>query len=246
MAARILAAHGCRVVVLECGRPTKLGATFDRDQADRERAFVRTDSGTRQPIGDPWTASGVGGGMEFYDGISFRYQPVDFDPSAHIRSDLDPRWPIGPAMLAPHYRAVEHLVGIAGDAATARATGIDEPLPLPAHRPAKRASVLSAAAGRLGLSPFPVPIAINSRNRHGRPNCDSSKRMRRSALPEPREGERDGSSTPCAVAQRPRSNRLARERIGRSVDPDLRRPGRWCRIRRSPIPGRAERCMPGW
>ncbi|MGW0711928.1 GMC oxidoreductase [Streptomyces sp. NPDC002643] len=131
-----------------------------------------TPSGSLSPVGRPWSASGVGGGMTLYAGISFRLRQVDFDARAHVAPDaLDPAWPIGYDDLRPYYDRVERDFGVA------RTTGADpleppgRPAVMPAHPPSRQGQLIADAGRRVGLTPFPTPLAINSVPYAGRPAC---------------------------------------------------------------------------
>lgn len=47
--------------------------------SNSEPAICRSENGTWNENGYPWTTANVGGGTLFYGGASFRYQEVDFN-----------------------------------------------------------------------------------------------------------------------------------------------------------------------
>jgi paromamine 6'-oxidase/6'''-hydroxyneomycin C oxidase/2'-deamino-2'-hydroxyparomamine 6'-oxidase len=158
--------------VLEEGGRAPSDHDFEASQYDRERAFVSNPGLPIRRVGDPWSATALGGGTIFYAAISFRYREVDFDAREHVAPDaLDPKWPIDYQDLRPEYDEVEQLIGVA------RSTGVDptEPPSPPAWQPphpySPQAARLAAAASRLRLHPFPTPLAINSRPANGFPAC---------------------------------------------------------------------------
>lgn len=81
-------------------------------------------------------------------------------------------WPIGYAELEPFYAQAEQALGIAGRAGSnpfeTPRTGA-YPNPPHVYRPSSR--LLEAGAKELGLHPFPLPMAINSRVFDGRAKC---------------------------------------------------------------------------
>lgn len=104
----------------------------------------------------------VGGPSVFYGGVALRLREEDFAPGAAIVGDSGAEWPFGYAELAPYYDWAESLLGVAGDdTRDPTAPPRDAPYPqrpAPFTRPAQR---MAAAARRLGLNPFPLPLAIN-------------------------------------------------------------------------------------
>lgn len=171
--AHLLARSGLRVLLLEEGDRIGPGATLDALEPGWEPALVRTGRRRTVPLGRPWSARGLGGGMGLFAGIGFRLRHVDFDARKHVADDaLDPRWPLAYADLREHYDEVEGLLGVA------RARGAD-PLepdgagpPLPPHPYSPHGLLLATAGRRLGLRPFPTPLLINSAPYRGRPACD--------------------------------------------------------------------------
>lgn len=104
----------------------------------------------------------VGGLSVFYGGVSLRFRERDFEPDAEIVGDSGAEWPLGYAELEPYYAQAERLLGVGG------AAGLDptEPyrsgdFPHPPPPPAAAARRIGEAAERLGLRPFPLPLAIN-------------------------------------------------------------------------------------
>jgi paromamine 6'-oxidase/6'''-hydroxyneomycin C oxidase/2'-deamino-2'-hydroxyparomamine 6'-oxidase len=107
-----------------------------------------------------------------YAGISFRLRGVDMDARAHVAPDaLDPAWPIGYEELRPYYDRIERCIGVS------RAPGADPleppglPAVMPAHPYSTQGRLLADSGRRIGLRPFPTPLAINSVPYAGRPAC---------------------------------------------------------------------------
>ncbi len=115
----------------------------------------------------------VGGPSVFYGGVALRLREEDFAPGAPIVGDSGAEWPFGYAELAPYYDWAESLLGVAGDDSgdpTAPARDAAYPQrPAPFTPPAQR---MAAAARRLGLNPFPLPLAINYSASDERSGCE--------------------------------------------------------------------------
>lgn len=114
----------------------------------------------------------VGGPSVFYGGVALRLREEDFAPGAAIVGDSGAEWPFGYSELAPYYDWAESLLGVAGDderdptAPPREAPYPQRPAPFTA--PAQR---MAAAARRLGLNPFPLPLAINYAESEERAKC---------------------------------------------------------------------------
>lgn len=104
----------------------------------------------------------VGGPSVFYGGVALRLREQDFDPGPAIVTDSGAEWPFGYDELAPFYDWAETLLGVAGDDRDdPTAPTRDAPYPqspAPFTPPAQR---VADAARRIGLNPFPLPLAIN-------------------------------------------------------------------------------------
>lgn len=142
--ARTLAEKGCHVAVLEYGGLVSPGALHGPHQAAYSAAL--TSSGPAD--GKPWTACCVGGGMQFYNAITFRYREADLSASRYLATDMEIDWPITLQELDPYYTEIEHLLGISG------ANGF------PSYPASPRGVMLSNAMQALGISPKNIPLAI--------------------------------------------------------------------------------------
>ncbi len=104
----------------------------------------------------------VGGPSVFYGGVALRLRERDFAPGAPIVGDSGAEWPFDYHELSRYYDWAESLLGVAGDDAddpTAPPREAPYPQrPAPFTAPARR---MADAARRLGLHPFPLPLAIN-------------------------------------------------------------------------------------
>lgn len=188
--ARELSQSGFDVVVLEQG-PRLSPADFKHDELDYWLANGLTNS----PVHNPQTfrkdpnakavrpvdsnsavyARIVGGSSVHFTANFWRFHEIDF----HERSVLGEisgtgfaDWPIEYADLEPYYTKVEWEVGVSG---LAGASPFDpprsKPYPMP-PLPVKSSGVLLERGGRkLGLHPFPAPMAIASQPFRGRPAC---------------------------------------------------------------------------
>jgi choline dehydrogenase-like flavoprotein len=117
----------------------------------------------------------VGGSSNHFTANFWRFHEIDF----HERSVLGgiagtgfADWPISYQELEPYYSKVEWEVGVSG---LAYASPFDPPrtkgYPMP-PLPVKSSGVLfERGARKLGLHPFPAPMAIASQPFRGRPAC---------------------------------------------------------------------------
>jgi choline dehydrogenase-like flavoprotein len=122
-----------------------------------------------------WYAPMVGGSSNHFTANFWRFHEVDFDERSRlgaIAGTTFEDWPITYAELEPYYTKVEWDVGVSG---LAGASPFDpprsKPYPMP-PLPVKSSGVLfERGARKLGLHPFPAPMAINSVPYHDRPAC---------------------------------------------------------------------------
>jgi choline dehydrogenase-like flavoprotein len=187
--ARELSRAGNSVVVMEQG-PRMAPGQFEHD----ELKYRQLSGITNNPVQNPQTfrndparpgvqegrnsltyARVVGGSSAHFTANFWRLHPIDF----HERSVLGPisgtgfaDWPISYEELEPYYTKVEWEVGVSG---LAGASPFDPPrskaYPMP-PLPVKSSGVLfERGARRLGLHPFPAPMAIASMPYKGRAAC---------------------------------------------------------------------------
>lgn len=175
VACKVLAEKGWRVGVVEQGKKIEPGTHLDTVMQHAEKAIARDADGKWGPYGYPWTASAVGGGTVFYAGISFRYREIDFDARPYIAENaMDPKWPITYSDLDPYYNKVESLLGVCGDLdadpyISPNKTG----RLLPPHDYSQQGNLIAAVGKRLGLRPFPTPLAVNRTAHNGFPACEN-------------------------------------------------------------------------
>jgi choline dehydrogenase-like flavoprotein len=197
IAAYVLARAGARVCVLEKGPWLHPGNYGDDELRFGDRNFIeedplieprtfrnRPEDGEHLVVGRVLGISRcVGGGTVHYGAVSFRQRPEDFRAQSYWGSLPGAEivdWPFTYDELRPYYDKVERLVGIAGGqtrddphpgAPVPGAEWRSEPYPMPGHPPNYGAKLFEEAATRLGLHPYPTPVAINNLGHDGRPGC---------------------------------------------------------------------------
>ena len=121
------------------------------------------------------TANCVGGTMTHWAAWSWRYLPDDFhvlSKEGAVDGASLADWPYRYEDLAPFYDKAEREFGVAGDA---EANPFGAPrtteYPNPPHPPRASSLMFARGARKLGYTPFPLPMAINSREYNGRPKC---------------------------------------------------------------------------
>lgn len=174
-----LAQAGLSVLVLEKGGDYSLDETADDELLQTIRDMYRP-SGELDPTvlksaGKTLSSASrigqgmylVGGGTVRYAAISWRFRPEDFKKKTVYGSvegaDLAD-WPVSYEDLEPYYTKAELEIGISG------ISGADPTEPrrskdvlLPPLRTDPYAELIKSAAKRLGWTPFPIPMAINSK-----------------------------------------------------------------------------------
>jgi choline dehydrogenase-like flavoprotein len=188
--ARELSQAGFSVVVMEQG-PRLTAADFEHDELKycyhsgitNDPAFspqtFRNDPSAlavQPPIGNSLVyARIVGGSSNHFTGNYWRLHEIDF----HERSVLGSisgtgfaDWPISYQELEPYYTKVEWEVGVSGLAgACPTDPPRSKPYPMP-PLPVKSSGVLlERGARKLGLHPYPAPMAIASVPFRDRPAC---------------------------------------------------------------------------
>jgi choline dehydrogenase-like flavoprotein len=193
--AKELATAGLQVVLLERGkwytaadcrkddlrnqRTTILGNAFGPDDEGNPRVLV-DDRGQERILkpsegGYNNNAACVGGGTFSYGAMAWRFMEKDFRMrstyGAVAGSTLDD-WPVSYQDLEPYYEKAEIEIGVSGDVepnifkAPRR-----RPLPMPPLPPNREYQVLHAAARRIGLHPFDIPMFRNTVPYNDRAAC---------------------------------------------------------------------------
>ena len=193
--AKELSAAGLSVVLLERGkwytsndcrkddlrnqRTTVLGNAFGPEDEGNPRVLVDAEGVPHIMLpsesGYQNNAACVGGGTLSYGAMAWRYLPQDFRMrstyGAPAGSSLED-WPISYDDLEPYYEKAEYEIGISGDDSGTPFHGPRRrPLPMPPLPPNREFQILEPAAKRLGLRPFPIPMARNSVPYNGRGPC---------------------------------------------------------------------------
>jgi choline dehydrogenase-like flavoprotein len=185
--AKELATAGFRVVVLEQGPylreedyshdeikytfqpgltndPKAQPITYRKSEAERARPLKAIEYGRQ-----------VGGGSVHFTANYWRFHESDFHERSlfgEVRSADLHDWPIAYADLEPYYTKAEYDLGISGLAgANPFEAPRSKPYPLP-PMPVKSSGVLfERGTKKLGLHPFPAPVAILSQPYQGRAAC---------------------------------------------------------------------------
>ena len=185
--AKELSVAGFRVVVLEQG-PYLREKDFSHDELKYTVQSAITNDVKLQPVlyrhhehetAKPYKAveygRQVGGGSVHFTGNYWRFHESDFHERSlygEIAGTGFADWPIRYADLEPYYAKAEQDIGISGLAgANPFEAPRSGPYPLP-PMPVKSSGVLfERGAKKLGLHPFPAPVAILSQPYHGRGAC---------------------------------------------------------------------------
>src|SRR6267142_3079180 len=183
--AKELATAGFSVVVLEQG-PRLTTAQFDHDEFStfmrshnsnspetQPQTFRRTPKDIAQKAQVLVYGRMVGGSNAHFTGNFWRLHPSDFDEASRLGGVpgtglVD--WPIMYEELEPYYTKAEWELGVSGEPGLFDPPR-SRPYPMP-PLPGKSSGVLlERGARKLGLHPFPAPMAINSQPYRGRPGC---------------------------------------------------------------------------
>ena len=160
-------------------RTPALGNPFGPDDRRYRRVVVERDGSTRIVLpseGDYGNNAGcIGGGTVSYGAMAWRFMPQDFrmrSTYGEVRDSTLEDWPISYDDLEPFYERAEYEIGVAGDYTDNPFGGPrKKPFPMPAFPYNKEARLILAAAKRMGLHPFPLPMLRNSVPYNGRPAC---------------------------------------------------------------------------
>ena len=185
--AKELSGAGFSVVVLEQGPHLKAG-DFRHDEWSYDynggliwgskqghpQTFRKSATDTAKPAEAALGyAHNVGGSSVHFSGNFWRLRPIDFK-EASVRGTIAGTnfadWPISYEELEPYYTKVDWEIGV---------SGLQGPWDPPRSQdypckpmPIKGSDVLLERAGKkLGLNPYPAPVAILSEPHNGRPAC---------------------------------------------------------------------------
>ena len=179
MAAHRLVEAGWRVLLLERGAWVPRGdfnwnpkATLELTEHYSYESAYRGVSGSCGT--DVASVFCVGGPSVYYGGVSFRFREADFAPGPEIVGASGARWPYDYAELEPYYARAEQMLGVSGsdddDPTRPPRSG---PFPQPPAPLARVSERFAQSARDLGLSPFPLPLAINFSAGNGRKPCEA-------------------------------------------------------------------------
>ncbi len=185
--AKELSTAGFRVVVLEQGpyltekdyKHDEIGYTYQagltNDTKVQPVTYRKSESEQAKPIKAIMYGRQVGGGSVHFTANYWRFHESDFEersvfgnvPGAGLAD-----WPIKYADLEPYYTKAEYDLGISGVGGANPFEGPrSKPYPLP-PMPVKSSGVLfDRGAKKLGLHPYPAPMAILSQPYQGRAAC---------------------------------------------------------------------------
>jgi choline dehydrogenase-like flavoprotein len=194
--AKELSEAGLTVVILERGRHLQLqdahhdilNSQFDNsgplgfgpDLGPNPRTFrLRSSEAARlvyaNQDGSGRTGAAVGGGPTAYGCMAYRFVENDFKLKTLYgapRGSTVEDWPITYAELEPFYSKAEWELGISGQGdANPFEPPRSRPYPLPPLPYDPQAKVFIRGAEKLGLHPYPAPLAILSQPYDGRPAC---------------------------------------------------------------------------
>lgn len=185
--AKELSTAGFRVVVLEQGPYlTEKDYTHDEikytyqagltnDPKVQPITYRKNDSEPAKRIKAIEYGRQVGGGSVHFTANYWRFHESDFEERSQfgdVRGAGLADWPIKYADLEPYYTKAEYELGISGLAgANPFEAPRSKPYPLP-PMPVKSSGVLfDRATKKLGLHPYPAPVAILSQPYQGRAAC---------------------------------------------------------------------------
>src|SRR5580704_15167019 len=185
--AKELSVAGYRVVVLEQG-PYLHEKDYSHDEIKytvqpgltndpktQPILFRKNESEKARPLKAIEYGRQVGGGSVHFTANYWRFHESDFHERSlygEIPGTGFADWPIAYADLEPYYTKAEYDLGISGlSGANPFEAPRSKPYPLP-PMPVKSSGVLfDRAAKKLGLHPFPAPMAILSQPYRGRSAC---------------------------------------------------------------------------
>jgi len=181
-----LSSAGIDVVVLERGKDrgpseflgqTELGAMLRPEFFVPDYLETKRSSEAEESLTGCFSllAQTVGGSAVHWGAWSWRFLPEEMK-RASLWGAVDGAnladWPVSYEELRPYYTKAEQVLGLSGQAnGNPHGSRIDKPYPNPPHvyRPASK--LIEKGAKLKGLTPFPIPLAINSRSNQGRAKC---------------------------------------------------------------------------
>jgi choline dehydrogenase-like flavoprotein len=185
--AKELSTAGFRVVVLEQGpyltekdyRHDEIRYTYQagltNDTKVQPITYRKNESEPAKPVKAIMYGRQVGGGSVHFTANYWRFHESDFEERSQfgeVPGTGLADWPIKYADLEPYYTKAEYDLGISGiGGANPFEAPRSKPYPLP-PMPVKSSGVLfDRATKKLGLHPYPAPMAILSQPYQGRAAC---------------------------------------------------------------------------
>ncbi len=185
--AKELSTAGFRVVVLEQGpylnerdyKHDEIGYIYQpgltNDPKIQPITYRKNESEKARPIKAIQYGRQVGGGSVHFTANYWRFHESDFEERSlfgEVPGTGLADWPIKYADLEPYYTKAEYDLGISGlGGANPFEAPRSKPYPLP-PMPVKSSGVLfDRGAKKLGLHPYPAPVAILSQPYQGRAAC---------------------------------------------------------------------------
>jgi choline dehydrogenase-like flavoprotein len=185
--AKELSTAGFRVVVLEQGpylterdyRHDEIKYTYQpgltNDPKTQPIMYRKSENEVARPVKAIEYGRQVGGGSVHFTANYWRFHESDFEERSQfgdVPGAALADWPINYADLEPYYTKAEWELGISGlGGANPFEAPRSKPYPLP-PMPVKSSGVLfERATKKLGLHPYPAPMAILSKPYQGRAAC---------------------------------------------------------------------------
>lgn len=195
LAASVLSRAGLKVVGLEAG-PYRAGKAFVPDELNSAYyargamgpKFLSETPRWRLREGEPTREAnytlgrmmnGIGGSVIHWGGALRRCHPHHFKYRTFVRESFGEGvlpegntladWPITYDDLEPYYTRLEYEIGVAGDGDANPFVKRSRPYPLPPMRRFRTGEVFREATEKMGLHPYPTPVAANSEPYNGFP-----------------------------------------------------------------------------
>ena len=192
--AKELATHGIEVVLFERGDWTDYDQHIN-DELINQRGILKRSHGPdiskrptmrvtqlepkleATPIAGYAThiAAVVGSGTVSYGAMAWRFMAEDFTMKSTygpVEGSSLEDWPISYEDLEPYYEKAEYEVGVSGESgANPFESPRKSPYPMPPFENNEEGTMMAEACKRLGLHPFPIPMARNSVPYNGRAGC---------------------------------------------------------------------------
>jgi choline dehydrogenase-like flavoprotein len=191
--AKELAAKGFSVVLMERGgwpeydahindefiaqRGQVFKAAFGPDSSKNPRVYITRNQRGEEVVSrfGAHIAECVGSGTVSYGAMAWRFMPEDFRMKSvygEVEGSTLEDWPISYDDLEPYYEKAEWEIGVAGDdSQNPFAPPRKKDFPMPPFENNEDGVILSDACKRLGMHPFPIPMARNSIPYNGRAAC---------------------------------------------------------------------------